>query len=62
MNELLSYAPGATKNTVEIAEKCNVTLELGRTLIPRCHLDDDKEAIFHRFEHQTAHEVGLKRL
>jgi len=28
MEELLSYAPGAAKNTLEIAEKCNIQLQL----------------------------------
>ncbi len=62
MEELLSYAPGAVKNTLEIAEKCNVTLELGKTLIPTCQLDEEKEEIFHRYEKLAIHEDWLKRL
>ena len=50
MIELLSYAPGAAKNTIEIAEKCNIELQLGKTLIPVCQLDDEKEEIFRRYQ------------
>jgi DNA polymerase III alpha subunit len=62
MIELLSYAPGAARNTLEIAEKCNVVLELGRTLIPVCQLDDEKAEIFHRYEKTVVNESHLKTL
>jgi DNA polymerase III alpha subunit len=62
MVELLSYAPGATSNTLEIADKCNVSLALGQTLIPVCQLDDEKAEIFHRYEKIAMYEEWLERL
>jgi DNA polymerase III subunit alpha len=40
MVENFSNYPGAAENTVKIAERCNVQIELGRTLLPKYPLAD----------------------
>lgn len=35
MHDLFGYVPEALENTVKIAEKCNLKLEFGRTLLPK---------------------------
>ncbi|MEZ5065591.1 MAG: DNA polymerase III subunit alpha [bacterium] len=41
MKELFADLPEAVTNTVEVAERCNVDLELGHLLVPRFPLPDD---------------------
>ncbi|MBQ4543893.1 MAG: DNA polymerase III subunit alpha, partial [Clostridia bacterium] len=41
MEELFSNIPEAIANTIEIADKCNVTMEFGKYHLPKFHLADD---------------------
>ena len=42
MKRLFSYCPEAIENTVRIAEKCNLTLELGKFYLPHFEIDSDE--------------------
>ena len=44
MYELFSEIPEALKNTIEITEKCNLSLELGKIHLPHFHLPDGESA------------------
>ncbi len=41
MEELFSNIPESIANTIEIADKCNVTMEFGKYHLPKFHLADD---------------------
>ncbi len=44
MRELFADVPEACDNTLKIAERCNVTLEFGKFLMPEFTLPDDRDA------------------
>ena len=41
MQENFSYLNEAIENTVKIAEKCNVTLQFGKTILPEFKIDEN---------------------
>ncbi len=43
MAEAFAKWPGAVENTVEVAERCEIELELGKLLLPRFPTPDDEE-------------------
>ena len=42
MKRLFSYCPEAIENTVQIAEKCNLTLEFGKFFLPNFEINPDE--------------------
>lgn len=42
MKRLFSYCPEAIENTVQIAEKCNLTLEFGKFYLPNFEINPDE--------------------
>ncbi len=56
MTELFKNFPGAVENTVKIADRCNVTLQLNKTLLPNFALPEGKNA------NQYLKELLIKRL
>jgi DNA polymerase-3 subunit alpha len=58
MQELFGHLPEAMARTVEIAERCNVTLELERILLPRYPTPDGRDAFGYLVE---LCEEGLRR-
>jgi DNA polymerase III subunit alpha len=42
MKHLFSYCPEAIENTVQIAEKCNLTLEFGKFFLPNFEINPDE--------------------
>ncbi len=59
MRALFPYCPEACDNTLEIAEKCNVTLEWGQIILPRYPLLDSGET--HESQFRRECEEGLAK-
>jgi len=56
MKRLFSYCPEAIENTIQIAEKCNVTLEFGKFFLPNFEINSN-ETLDERLK--TAAQEGL---
>ena len=59
MRSLFPYCPEACDNTVEIADKCDVTLEWGKIILPRYPLLDEGET--HESQFRRECEAGLAK-
>ena len=59
MKHLFSYCPEAIENTIQIAEKCNLTLEFGKFFLPNFEINPD-ETLDERLKRR--HKKGLSVL
>lgn len=59
MKQLFSYCPEAIANTINIAERCNLTLDFGSFFLPHFEIDPD-ETLDERLK--KAAEQGLQKL
>jgi DNA polymerase-3 subunit alpha len=59
MKELFKHVPEAIENTLEIAEKCNLTLDLSKNFLPRFEIPGDISMA--DYFHQIAYEGLQKR-
>jgi DNA polymerase III subunit alpha len=59
MIRLFSYCPEAIENTIQIAEKCNLTLEFGKYFLPNFEINSDETLDQHL---KKAAREGLERI